>query len=73
MPSEADRVPAGQEIPRDAPQALIMRVAGDGRPRYGSGSVGFLAMSPARLRYDFAAVPEQPAPLVVSTIMDGPG
>jgi hypothetical protein len=59
---------AGEGVPREDPAALIMRHTFGDDLRYGSSSVTLLGLSDSFIRYDFAAVGDEPGDLRLETI-----
>lgn len=66
-------IAAGDGIDREEPQALILRHTFGDDLRYGSSSVSFVALGPSHVRYDFAAVPDEPGPLTITQIVNSAG
>ncbi|GIG07647.1 hypothetical protein Cco03nite_43470 [Catellatospora coxensis] len=60
---------AGEGIDRTDPRALILRHTFGDDLRYGSSSVTLLALGPDLVRYDFAAVPDEPGPATFTQIV----
>ncbi|GIF80170.1 hypothetical protein Cba03nite_15190 [Catellatospora bangladeshensis] len=60
---------AGQGVAREDDAALILRRTFGDDLRYGSSSVTLLALGPDLVRYDFAAVPDEPGPLVLTRVL----
>lgn len=58
----------GEGIDRQDPRALILRHTFGDDLRYGSSSVTLLALGPDLLRYDFAAVPDEPGPVTPTRV-----
>ncbi|MEU8076228.1 NRDE family protein [Catellatospora citrea] len=60
---------AGEGIDRADPRALILRHTFGDDLRYGSSSVTLLAIGPDLVRYDFAPVPDEPAPVTLTRVV----
>ncbi|MEV4411918.1 NRDE family protein [Catellatospora sp. NPDC049609] len=60
---------AGEGVDRQDPRALILRHTFGDDLRYGSSSVTLLALGPDLVRYDFAAVPDEPGPVTLTRIV----
>lgn len=60
---------AGEGVAREDDAALILRRTFGDDLRYGSSSVTLLALGPDLVRYDFAAVPDEPGPLVLTRVV----